>query len=288
MNVDDVSDALSEKEREALRLLLAGHDAKSTAHRLGVSHYAIHDRLRSARLKLGTSSSRQAALLLCQSENTTPDPMVHKPIGGADLPNVPEELASANMKRPGSSWVQRRKSGLIIMSVSILIVAATVAINGYAVAPWGSYPAASAQPVGSEAHINGTAQTSRGDRPAERTASIQARSDVPAREFLSLFDQGNAGASYAAAAPAFRNALGIELWELAAVIRASEGGAQRRILVDVEEDGNPANPAFQAMEILTFHTVMLNGKRSVERVVMVRIGEDWKVAAFDAEEGNKG
>lgn len=288
MNVDDASDALSEKEREALRLLLAGHDAKSTANRLGVSHYAIHDRLRSARLKLGTTSSRQAALMLCQSEKATPDPMVHKPIGGVDLLNVPEELTNADMKRPGSSWVQRRKSGLIIMSVSVLIVAATVAISGYGVAPWGNSPAASAQAVGTEAPIDGTAQASRGDRPPERTASTQARSDVAAREFLSLFDQGNAGASYAAAAPAFRNAHGIELWELAAVIRASEGGPQRRTLVDVEEDANPANPEFQAMEILTFHTVMLNGKRTVERVVMVRIGEDWKVAAFDVEEIHKG
>lgn len=43
---------LTEKEKETLRLLLSGHDTKSTASTLGLSVYTINDRLRSARRKL--------------------------------------------------------------------------------------------------------------------------------------------------------------------------------------------------------------------------------------------
>ena len=44
---------LTEKEKEALRLLLAGHDAKSSARELDISVHTLNDRLRSARRKLG-------------------------------------------------------------------------------------------------------------------------------------------------------------------------------------------------------------------------------------------
>ena len=44
---------LSEREKEALRLLLVGHDAKSIATMLGLSVHTINDRLRDARRKLG-------------------------------------------------------------------------------------------------------------------------------------------------------------------------------------------------------------------------------------------
>jgi len=60
---EDVS-RLSEREREVLRLLLAGHDAKSAARSLGISVHAVNERLREARRKLGVSSSREAARIL--------------------------------------------------------------------------------------------------------------------------------------------------------------------------------------------------------------------------------
>ena len=54
--------ALSAREKEALRLLLAGHDAKSTARSLGLSVHTVNEHLRDARRKLGVSSSREAAV----------------------------------------------------------------------------------------------------------------------------------------------------------------------------------------------------------------------------------
>jgi DNA-binding CsgD family transcriptional regulator len=59
---------LSQREREVLRLLTRGHDGKSAAQALGISLTAVHERLREARRKLDTTSSREAARLLAAAE----------------------------------------------------------------------------------------------------------------------------------------------------------------------------------------------------------------------------
>ena len=56
--------ALTEKELEILRLLAAGHTVKSIAVSLGRSDASINERLRDARRKTGTGSSRELARLL--------------------------------------------------------------------------------------------------------------------------------------------------------------------------------------------------------------------------------
>lgn len=59
---------LTERERDVLRLLVRGHDVKSIARELSISTTAANERLRSARLKLGVSSSREAARILAAEE----------------------------------------------------------------------------------------------------------------------------------------------------------------------------------------------------------------------------
>ncbi len=56
--------ALSDKEREILRLLTAGHTVKTIAARLGRTEASINERLRDARRKTGIGSSRELARLL--------------------------------------------------------------------------------------------------------------------------------------------------------------------------------------------------------------------------------
>jgi hypothetical protein len=51
-----------------LRLLVRGHDIKSIAGELGISLTAANERLRTARQKLGVSSSREAARILAAEE----------------------------------------------------------------------------------------------------------------------------------------------------------------------------------------------------------------------------
>ena len=65
-------DALTEKEKQTLRLIVRGHDAKSVARDLDLSVHTINERLRDARRKLAVSSSREAARLLFAAENKLP------------------------------------------------------------------------------------------------------------------------------------------------------------------------------------------------------------------------
>jgi DNA-binding CsgD family transcriptional regulator len=60
----DGVEALSDREKQTLRLLLAGHDAKSIARELGLSMHTVNERLRDSRRKLGVASSREAAPML--------------------------------------------------------------------------------------------------------------------------------------------------------------------------------------------------------------------------------
>ena len=47
-------ETLTEKEKQALRLLVSGHDAKSMARQLGLSVHTINERLRDARRNRST------------------------------------------------------------------------------------------------------------------------------------------------------------------------------------------------------------------------------------------
>jgi DNA-binding CsgD family transcriptional regulator len=276
MKANEPIDALSEKEREALRLLLAGHDAKSSARKLGVSHHAIHDRLRRARLKLGTTGSREAALLLRAFETATPDSLVHEPIGAEAPAVLPEGPSSATEKRPGSPRSQWRRKGLILMSISILAAAAAaLALNSQ------QAPSQTNATIAPDAVVADSPQSSsRHEQPAQ----ARPRSVAAAQAFMTLVDSGDATTSYDTAAPALRDAHGFGIWELGVALHASEGGAQRRTLVRVEHDLSPANLAYEALEILTFDTIMLNGDHSTERLVMALIEGVWRVATLDIQD----
>jgi DNA-binding CsgD family transcriptional regulator len=75
--------ALSDREKETLRLLLGGPDAKSIARSLGLSVHTVNERLRDARRKLGVASSREAARRLAKAEADDPNLFVDKRLGVA-------------------------------------------------------------------------------------------------------------------------------------------------------------------------------------------------------------
>ncbi len=68
--------ALTEREKQTLRLIVRGHDAKSIARELNLSVHTINERLRDARRKLAVSSSREAARMLLEVEDAT-DPQFY-------------------------------------------------------------------------------------------------------------------------------------------------------------------------------------------------------------------
>ena len=125
-------DRLTDKEKEALRLIVRGHDTKSAASALDLSVHAINDRLRSARRKLETTSSKEAARLLLKAETETPEKFVHESPGDAAGPIPSEDNSAAPSGLP-----RKRKIGGF---VAMLLVAATLAL-GWAAAPETRAPA---------------------------------------------------------------------------------------------------------------------------------------------------
>ncbi|HZU51426.1 MAG TPA: helix-turn-helix transcriptional regulator [Sphingomicrobium sp.] len=75
---------LTERQKEILRLLLAGHDAKSAARELGISVHTINEHLRDVRRKLGASSSREAARILGATELIPPNSLGSQQLRVAD------------------------------------------------------------------------------------------------------------------------------------------------------------------------------------------------------------
>jgi DNA-binding CsgD family transcriptional regulator len=117
MNAD--VQALSEREKETLRLLLEGHDAKSNASNLGISVHTVNERLRTARRKLGVSSSREAARILARPDQGNHNFLVGKQIGVvADAKHVNE-----GRRRNGSEGVKHPVAlaigGTLIMSLIV-------------------------------------------------------------------------------------------------------------------------------------------------------------------------
>src|SRR6218665_1750468 len=99
--------ALSEKEKQTLRLIVRGHDAKSIARSLDLSVHTINERLRDARRKLAVSSSREAARLLLAAEGEgaapgTPDLLGDSEIG-ADRAGAPADQERASIVGAGAA-----------------------------------------------------------------------------------------------------------------------------------------------------------------------------------------
>lgn len=81
----DPTASLTDKEKEALRMWLDRATAKEIAIDLGVSHHAVEKRLKSARAKLGVSSSLAAARLLADAEAADEPGYQHTASQPADL-----------------------------------------------------------------------------------------------------------------------------------------------------------------------------------------------------------
>lgn len=81
--ISESIESLTAKEKETLRLMVRGHDAKSMARELDLSVHTINDRLREARRKLGVTSSREAARLVFEYEGAAPENLADKQLRDA-------------------------------------------------------------------------------------------------------------------------------------------------------------------------------------------------------------
>lgn len=244
--------ALSEKEKQTLRLIVRGHDAKSVARSLGLSVHTINERLRDARRKMAVSSSREAARLLLEAERadaSTPPPHFFGPqeIGedrghaGAD-----GEIASIGDARraPRPAWII---TGVCLMSFVFGLLALVALPQAETPTP----PSADAT------------------QAAAGSALVES-----ARQWLVLVDQARWDESYRATGQAFRKLNTAKVWAATSEkVRVPLGAVLSRTFVS--QENLPAPPA--GYEVVKFRTSFAKKADALETVTLERETGGWHV-----------
>ena len=211
--------ALTEKEKQTLRLLVSGYDAKSMARHLGLSVHTINERLRDARRKMATSSSREAARQLREAEGPAPELLGDKTLGAAFAPGAAQgfrQLAQGDDKLRRTGWIV----GGLVMTFSLALLALS-ALSGAGQSPALSITAAAA--------------------PTSTPASEKAAVDA-ARQFLALLDRDDWVQSWQATHQSFKLLNTVEWWsEASRKVRGDVGTINSRELMTV--DFAPAPPS---------------------------------------------
>jgi DNA-binding CsgD family transcriptional regulator len=247
--------ALTEKEKQTLRLIVRGHDAKSTARHLGLSVHTVNERLRDARRKLEVSSSREAARLVFSTEGDGPQKLVDKQMGEAAAPrpvtqsDMPD---SGKVRAPGAATgIAWRIAGVAIMTVILGLLALA------------ALPQSTSNPASSEAPAA---------VPAAEADAMRA-----ALDWLALHDAGRWRDSWSATGTSFRKLNTMERWtEVAQKVRAPLGAVVSR--VPISQDRVPAPPA--GVQVVKFKTSFANKADAVETVSLAREDGAWRVVGI--------
>jgi DNA-binding CsgD family transcriptional regulator len=115
---------LTAKERKCLDRWLGHATAKEIALDLGITHHAVEKRLKSARSKLGVTSTLEAARLLASVEGYGPTASQSPDVAATPLNAHDETVAT-----PPPWWMQRRGQIIAGASVMSLIVLAALAVG---------------------------------------------------------------------------------------------------------------------------------------------------------------
>ncbi|MEA1013284.1 helix-turn-helix domain-containing protein [Sphingosinicella sp. LY1275] len=258
MRANDALSALTEKEKETLRLIVRGHDAKSIARSFGLSVHTINERLRDARRKMAVSSSREAARLLLQAEGGDPGSPTPYSLGDAQIgddaagPRINQEGAPI-----GGAGRRNRRPWIII---GVLLMTLALGLLALAALP----------------------QAASGPAPTATVAPAPARSEVvdSARQWLALLDQGRWDESYRATGASFQKANTVQVWtDVSLQARAPLGAMISRTFVSHEN--LPAPP--HGYDVVKFRTRYANKPEAIETVTLDREDGAWRVVGVMIE-----
>ena len=252
--------ALTEKERDTLRLLLDGHDAKSIARHLGLSVHTIHERLRDARRKMGTSSSREAARLLREIEGRAPEWLRDTEIGDAA-----SHSQSQRYRQPDGKSGDWRRTGWIAGALAMPISLAVLAILTQSAQPAFSASSQSAvAPVSASAAVKPT--------PASQAAATQAT-----RQFLEKLDRDDWAGSWTAAHKSFQLLNTVEWWaDASRTVRSRLGTPLSRQLASVDFTAAPPSGYWA----ITFKARYSRKSAVTETLQLASEDGSWKVAGI--------
>jgi DNA-binding CsgD family transcriptional regulator len=251
--------ALTEREKQTLRLIVRGHDAKSIARSLGLSVHTINERLRDARRKMAVSSSREAARLLLQAEGDgavshNPQMFGDTEIGEdticppADLGNAPISGAGPAYRHPWTMF------GALVMTLALGLLALTLFAQA-------DRDPAAATPT---------------------TSSTTAKSEAAdyARRWLTLLDDGRWDDSYRGTAASFRKLNTLQVWaEASETARTPLGAMMSRTFLS--DEYLPAPP--HGYEVVKFRTRFAQKAQALETVTLDRENGSWRVVGVTIE-----
>lgn len=241
-------EALTEKERLALRLMGEGHDAKSLARHLGLSVHTINERLRDARRKLGVSSSREAARLLREQEQPDPQKLGDKLLGGA-----PGDGAVAQEQPPAVARSTSKRAWLLGGTL-MLITLVALSLS--------------------------TLHPDDASGPGAATSQLAVEASEAAAKWLALVDAQDWQASFSATGLSFRTANTLKGWtDASQSARVPLGAVVKRVMTS--HDYVPAPPA--GYEQVRFRTDFRSRSGVTETVMLVREGGELKVVGYMIE-----
>lgn len=183
-------DDLTNREKDILRLLARGHDAKSAATVLKVSVYSINERLREARRKLGTTSSREAARVLFEAEGESPQEAWDEKMG---LDGLLTDVADDTHSAPRGV---KQVTLLTLLGVGTMLVVALVLSLSSGSADNQVMGSEASPPSTAAARTSGVLSTSRGLRPTYLVAlGGTLRGQSIARQSMTILAGGMASVS---------------------------------------------------------------------------------------------
>ncbi|MFZ9394549.1 MAG: DUF4019 domain-containing protein [Erythrobacter sp.] len=249
-------EALTEREKATLRLILRGHDAKSSARELGISVHTVNERLRDARRKLSATSSREAARRLMAAENLSPELMGDKQLGDAgstDVLSGDGSAATGRQVKRGFALILAGGTMMSLLLATLLLPASPLAML-FQSAP---------------------------DQATTRTEAAEAASAARAAEtWLKLVDDQRWAESWAATGSQFRQLNTLERWtEVSQRVRQPLGAVIER--VPIGNEFVPAPP--QGYRLVKFQTSFANRADQVESVSLVLEEGRWKVVGITIE-----
>ena len=245
---------LTEKEKQVLRLLAAGHSAKSAAAELDLSVYTINDRLRDARKKLGVTSSREAARLLAEYEPPAPQKLAPKEIG------ISQEASRVDVGQHQQPRAASRNTAVWIAGVALMIsiaVAAALVLSG---------PMSADHPE---------------DAAVATSSAISQEGVDAANSWVGLIDQGQWAESWRRSGKVFRDATTSDDWSAnVESVREPLGRVTSRKLISNQQHTDLPNAPKGDYRILTFTTDYANQAGTVETVVLMKESEGWFVVGY--------
>lgn len=250
--------ALTEKEKQTLRLIVRGHDAKSIARNFSLSVHTINERLRDARRKMAVSSSREAARLLLEAESGDPGLPSQNLLEDTQIGDAPPQPDVDHETAPNIGVRQAyRLPWIIVGGILMALVLSALALTlSPIVASSPSPPPTAAQSAPNPEVVN------------------------TAQKWLALLDQGLWDETYQQTGSAFRKLNSAKAWaEASEHARASLGPVVSREFLSEQDLPAPPN----GYQVVKFRASFTKKAIATQTVTLEREGGTWRVVGVTIE-----